>query len=331
MTTPAEGTATPAPVAALPSIEEIASQIQAAKGAPPAADPPAVTTPDPAPAPASAAAPVTTPVEAGKKPDPQAARFAALSRREKDARTREQAISQREQEIAARAESENARIAADAAKLAAAKKATRPLEAMRELGFTMEQITMDALGKYEPKAPDPMDTKLGERLTPLETQLAAAQELLKQQSQQLEAIQIERAEAAKRDVRREIVDTAKTRNCDVINAMGNDGYMMVENVMREFWNQNKKMLSYSEACDKVEAYYTDYVSSLVEKTGKLKSKFAPAPVVPAAKTAPTKPTADRPRAIDQSLSQGTGANRVDIDTLSRTDALAHLATQLRFK
>lgn len=313
----------------LPSIEEVANALQAAPAAAPAApapeipDAPAVGS-DPVVAP-DVAAPVEEPApKVEPKKDPAAARFAALSRRERE-------IRQRETEITARAEAAEKR-AKEAEELATrVRGAKRPTEAMRALGFSMEDITMDAMGGYKEKEPDPVDLKLGERLSPLEKELADTKVILTKQNQLLEEIQAERAENARRAVRSEIAATASREGHEVIQAIGDDAYTMVQNVITHFFQQNHKVLSYSEACARVEQYYTDYVSALVEKTTKIKSRFASAAATPPAKKpAAVKEQAERPSTLTQGLTQGTGATRVDLDKLSRNDAIAELAKSIKY-
>lgn len=338
----------------LPSIEQVAAQLTANKGvtAPAAPAPaPAVDAPpiDPAVVAASIAPPATPAADVSAdvaiapevttdvapevvaepapapepKKDPAAARFAALSRRERD-------IRQREQEIQARADAADKR-AKDAEDLAAkVKGAKRPVEAMRALGYTMEDITMDALGSYKPKELDPVDAKLLERMSPVELQLAEARAQLEQQKKIIDEIQLDRAEVAKRQVRADIVNTAKDKGHEIIQAIGEDAVTLVQHVISEYYKTNGTILSYETACDNVEKHYADYITSVVDRTTKFKTQIAPGKPTPPAKSPAGNQAKPAPTTLTQSLSQGTSAKTVDLDKMSKTDALQYLAKTIQY-
>lgn len=317
-----------AEVAAMPSIEQIAADMAAGKGeqAPPPDEEGVPPVDEQAPGPSDETPPPPPVVEQPKevkRPDPQAAKFAALSRREREIRQREAEADRKRQEA-------EDRFRAAEERQQKVQTAKTPVAALRALGFTTEEFTQDLLGNFKEKEPDPMDVKLQEKLTPLEEQLKKYQETIQKQQETLEAIQSERAEAARRDVRRQIVDTAEKQGCEYISAIGEEAYALVGDVITEYWNQNKKLLNFEEACGRVEAYYLSQFDRLAS-TAKGKSRFAP-PAQPAPPTpAPSKEkrSDERPNTLTQAHSAATRATK-KIDDLPKHEALAELAKQIRF-
>ncbi len=257
------------------------------------------------------------------KKDPAAGKFAALARREREARQREEAAQRRMAEIEERAKA----IDEKELRISAAK---RPTEILKAHGISYADVTQDVLGDYNAPEPDPMDVKLSERLTPLAEENKALKADLAKMQEQLASIQSDRVEVAKREVAQAIQQSARDGGCELIEAVGDEAYTLVQEVIRNFWHQHKKVLSYREACDKVEEYYVNAVSKLVE-TPKMKSRYAPPTPTAPSKSSPKKEVAERPNTLTQSLTQGKSATRPDIDKLPKHEALAVLATQLRFK
>lgn len=300
----------------------------AAADATPAAD--AAATPPPADAPAEKATEAAATVAAADpapaaaatpKPDPTAARFAALARREKEARDRMGQAEARVREAEAR---ESA--AKEAATSAAAKKFENPIELLKTHGFSLEDANLAAFGKFAPKPVDPMDTKINERLTPVEAQLKEARDTVALLKQTLDQYQTERVEIAKREVRRDILETAKKENCELIQAVGEDAVTLVQNVMAHFFNNNKQTLTYSEACGKVEEYYTDAISRLAA-TQKIRAKLAPAATASATAT----PTKESAKTLTQAHTPPGSKVTPDVDKMSKNEAIDYLAKKLTYR
>jgi hypothetical protein len=330
----------------LPSIEEVAAKFQgggapAAPAAAPAVDPgaapvtaePAV---DAAPAAAATAEPAVdpaTPAEAApaeapkeEKRDPSAARFAALARRDRE-------IRQRESEVQNRLKDAETRAAALAEKEALlAKKPASPIELLKQHGYSLEDANLAAFGQTKEKEKDPLDLKLEERITPIQSQLEKANETIEKLTQTLEALQSERTEIAKREVRRDIMSTVDRENLEMIKAVGEEAVVMVENVIANYFKQHQRVLSYSEACGIVEQYYFDAVSKLAE-TPKVKSRFAPpttpSPAPSKPKTTTTEKAKERPTTLTQAHSAAPRATS-NVDSMSRNDAIEYLAKKLQY-
>lgn len=259
------------------------------------------------------------------KKDFLAPKFAALSRREKEARSREEAAQRREREIEERAR-------ALEEKERAVQQARRPMEILKAHGLSYADVTADALGSYEEKEPDPFDVKLTEKLSPIEKQNQSLEETVKQLQDQLAQIQTERAQQWKQQITNEIKGVAQESGHELILAVGDEAVTLVQMVIQNYYEQHKKVLSYKEACDKVEEYYFNAVSRLAE-TPKMKTRLVPPSPVPAKanKPSPSPTQQERPKTLTQSLTQGQRATSVDLDKMPRHEALAHLATQLRYK
>lgn len=315
----------------LPTIEEVSAQIQ--KGAPRETASPEINvnaaTPSNKEEVASNAAPKEEAAPAEKK-DFLAPKFAALARREKEARARA--------ENAERLAQENARMRADIEarakqieeREAAIKAAKRPADVLKAHGLSYADVTQDMLGSYEPPEADPVDTKLSEKLTPIEAENKALKEQLAAIQSTLAEIQTERAQTYQQRVQQDIHRTATEGGHDLIIRVGDEAYTLVQLVQQDFQQKHGRPLSLKEACDKVEAYYEKAVLGLAESP-KIKSRLAPTSAVPVKPNPPKKEAAERPTTLTNALSQGSRASRPDIDKLPKHEALAYLATQLRYK
>lgn len=269
---------------------------------------------------------VEAPKAAVKEPpkDISSSRFAALARKEKDIRAREAQMETRLKEA-------EARLSAVSEKETALKNVTQnPLEALRKLGISYADITQAALGQYKAPEEDPVDAKLNplkSRFDKYESNsegLAREVEALKNQLAQKE--QQTQYDTIMRDIRTASSDPEKY---ELIGAMGNEAIDLVRDTVFEYYNLHKKMLDYSEACDIVEKYYEDEFIGRLANTNKLKQRVQPAPKP----TAETKLSAkEKPResaTLTNKLSSAPEAN-VDIDKLSKKEALEYLARKLKF-
>lgn len=313
----------------LPSIDEIAAQVT--KGPAGEATAPEINVNE-AKSTDGVEATLTAPEKEAPKKDPMAAKFAALARREKEARARA--------EEADRLASDNARMKQEIELRAkqiedrenAIKAAKKPFEVLKAHGLTYEDVTAEALGEYKAPAQDPMDLKLSEKLSPIEAENRQLKDTLTQMQQTLADIQSERVQMHQQRYISEINQISSEAGHDLILKIGQEAYTLVQLVQQDYQQKHGKNLSLHDACAKVEEYYDRTVSGLLE-TPKLKSRFAPpsSPPAPSKQSIPKKEVSERPNTLTQGLTQGSRAKSVDVDKLPRHEALAYLATQLRFK
>lgn len=261
------------------------------------------------------------------KPEPKkdvaAARFAALARREREARqlreeadNRVKAAEERERKLAEQDERRRA--------------IKNPLDLLKEHGYSYADATQAVLGGYKPAEPDPVSTKLDEKLNPVAEQVKQLKQAQDEITQALQEIQKHRVEIAQREVRQAIEQTAKEGSYEFIANVGDEAYTLVQDVISEFYKKHKRILNYNEACDRVEKYYEDRFETLA-KASKVQSRLVPATQI----QAPAKPNpasvkpAKESKTLTQSLSTSARA-KTDIDKLSKADALAQLAATLRY-
>jgi uncharacterized protein (DUF3084 family) len=262
----------------------------------------------------------SAPKEVPKK-DPQSSRFAALARREKAFREEQQKIAQKQAEIAAREKAIQDR----EARLQAAKK--RPLDLLKEHGFQYNDALQDFMGGYKPAEEDPVDQKLRplkEKWDQFEPNLEA----LKQEIQGLKTeLTVKQQQESYNQAMAEIRSVASdVEKYELINAMGDDAIDLIRDTVVEFFNQHQKMLDYDEAAQIVEKYYEEEYLGRLAKTKKLQSRF------PKAETSKPAATKDA-RAVKPTLTQDlqTSAKAtVNIDDMSKQDAIAYLAKKLQF-
>lgn len=264
------------------------------------------------------------PVEEEKKPekkDPMSAKFAAIARREKEIRAREREIENRAKE----AEDRIAAIKQKEDRFQTLKKS--PLKVLKEeFGLSMADIVQDSLGNYKEEEKDPTT----QRFETLEQKLSKLDELEKTIEARFGELRAREQAAAMEQVMDNIRETANSGGYEYIQAVGDEAYGLVRDVMKEYQIQHKKLLDYSEACDIVEKHYEE---SLVEKllsTQKAKSRYKPAEK--SESSAPSKPAkkeVKEPTTLTNQLNASNQAT-IDIDKMSRTEAIAHLSKQLKF-
>lgn len=268
----------------------------------------------------------TTPAPAPKK-DPASARFGALARKEKELRSQMSEFERRMKEF-------EAKEAAIREREARFQQAKRPVDKLKELGYTYADITQDLLGNYEEPTPDPVDEKLKphqERWAKVESEsekLAREVETLKQQ------LTLKDQQETYKQVVTEIKSVlADEEKYELTNAMGDEGMQLVQEVILEYFRQNEEILDYAEACDIVEKYYEDEIMNRVASTKKLKSRFsAPAPQTtkPAPKPTATQKEVRETNTLTQAHTTGAQAN-INLDEMSKEDAIAYLSKKLQFK
>ncbi len=320
--------------APLPSIQDVASKILSSSQAKDPAIGTGGTTSDPSitaaqvvaaaePAPAEVkATPEVAPEKVEKKEpvkDPASSRFGALARKEKE-------IRQRQADADARLKAADDREKAIKAREEGIQRANKnPLQILKEYGFSYQDATQAVLGGFEEAPEDPMDAKL----KPYKEQFDKFSSNTEKLQAELDALRNELTTNKQREsmaqVTNEINTTLKDEKFELTKAMGEDGVDFVREIMIEYYNANKSLLDYAEACQLAEDYYEkEYLGRLLE-TKKLKSRL-PQQAVQAtpAKKPEAKPT------LTNGLATGGGAT-VDVDTMSREDAIAYLSKKLQFK
>lgn len=277
---------------------------------------------------AAAAAPETKPAPAPKvepKKDPASSRFAALTRKEKEIRQQSQEVEQRRKEFEAREQALKER----ESRWEAAKR--RPTQALKELGFTYADVTADLLGNYKEPEVDPVDAKLkplSEKWDKFEPQVEAlTQEINKLKSELSAKEQRQSYQQAMDEIRSVVANNPESY--ELVSTIGDEAYDLVKDVIIEYWNENKKMLDYAEAAAIVEKYYENEYLDKFSATKKLKSRF-PVPAAEPSKPSKSPKEAKEPSTLTNNLTSGSQA-KVDLDKMSKQEAIAYLAKKLQFK
>jgi len=257
------------------------------------------------------------PLPPEKPVDKTAARFAAIARREKEVRAAELAYKQaqvaREQEIARKEQ-------ALAEREERLKSAKDPLSVLKAHGFSYDDATQHAIGAWKTPEVDPLDVKLNERLNPVQERLSEVDQL-RQRIAQLEEDRVNRADAEWTNT---INDTLKSGECEFTLSMGQEGIDTVKEVQRQHYQKFKNYLSYSDACARVEQYYSEWADKLAN-TQKYKTKVAP-PQNGATKQVPKIEAKSAPT-LTQAHSSASRA-KPDLDKMSSRDAIAYLASNV---
>jgi len=218
------------------------------------------------------AEPAAPQTEAPKQDDKFASRFAALSRKEKEIRLREQ-------------KAEQERKAWEAEKKALQEKLSpyenldevvkaNPLKFLSEKGITYEELTKQVLNDQNPTA-ERMIQNLEEKLSrKYEAQLAELQKKIEEKEAQEAEQQLEQQKQA---YRAEINDYVTKNDKYELIALNNAQETVFE-VILQHYEQTKaegepRVMEISEAADAVEAYLEEQASALLEKSKKLKSKL----------------------------------------------------------
>ena len=258
-----------------------------------------------------------------EKRDAQAARFAALARKEKEARQlREQVEADRKA-----LEAEKAKLAETQAAQTSAK---RPLDILKAHGLTYQDAMNDALGGYTPPEPDPFDTKLGEKLSPVEKQLKELADQNKALQESLNQINSERQQRAMQEIRFNIKQTATDKGYEYINEVGDEAYTLVSDVIGDYWHKNKRVLTYDEACGIVDSYY-DKLANKVLGTKKVQAKLAGSASAPKPATT-VKDAKGKPTTLTQGHSTTSVAKpNAGVDHLPKHEALEALKSLIVFE
>lgn len=260
---------------------------------------------------------------ATEKRDAQAARFAALARKEKEARQLREQVEAEKKAL----EAERAKLAEEKA---AKESAKRPLDILKAHGLTYQDAMNDALGGYTPPEPDPIETKLGEKLSPVEKQLKELADQNKALQDAMNQINAERQQRAMQEIRFNIKQTAADKGYEYINEVGDEAYTLVSDVIGDYWHKHKRVLTYDEACGIVDSYY-DKLANKVLGTKKVQAKLAGS--ASASKPAsPVKDAKGKPTTLTQGLSTTSVAKpNSGVDHLPKHEALEALKSMIVFE
>lgn len=295
----------------LPSINEVASKFMSAE----------VTSPVEAPEtpPTEAPKPVESAVVEPVKKDSIAAKFASLARREREARKQREEVENKAKDLETRekaAQERESRL----------KTVKRPLEALKELGFSYAQATEDALGGYKEPEIDPVEQKLNERLGPYDERLKKVEEAEARVKDQLAQIEQQKIQHAIREVNDQIKHTVTNGDYELIAAHGEEAIDIVREMMTQYYQTNKKVLTYQEACDRLEKYYVSYADKLAA-TNKIKSKYG---AVAPSKQQSVKTEVKEPSPTLTNAHSSAPKATPTPENMSDDDLLDHLAKKIRY-
>lgn len=254
-----------------------------------------------------------------KREDPMSRRFAVLSRREREIQQRQREIETREAEIQRRL----AEVQAPKAEV----KPTSALQALKQLGFSYQDATLEVLGQKEEAPVDPMQQRLDE----LSERLKKVDELEKAQNAKWEKLEKDRAQTLEVQIRNSITATASSDEdkYELINTVGNEAFDLVYDVMERYYQEQQALLTYEEACDIVEQYYEDRAKSLsnTRKIGQRLATVSNTKPVVASKQASVPAKASGPKTLTQRHST-TAAVEPNPDSLNRDEFIKHFGKKI---
>jgi hypothetical protein len=214
--------------------------------------------------------------EAGKLLDPAASKFAALSRKERE-------IRQREQKFKSESAAMEQRIKALEAREQEFEQAWKqnPLEAMKKRGIDYKELTEKYVLHEEPTA----EQKQMEYIKSLEAKFDALESQLKQKEEstkkQQEELQAKSAEQAKTNYINHLTEFVNKNNDKYEMIAKNDAVNLIYEVMETHYENTKdpetgegKLLTEEQAADEVENYLFSEAKKLIE-SNKIKNLFAP--------------------------------------------------------
>lgn len=199
------------------------------------------------------------------KQDPQmASKFAALAKKERQARALQEQAKAREAELARR----EAAIA-EREKLWDSEFKQSPLEALKKRGYSYEDLTKAALndGKFDPA------TEVKEVRSEIER--------LRQEQAEKEKKAQEAAQKAQSEAEAQAVEAFKSQISQHIDANAEkyeltkfyDSADLVFQTVEEHFERTKKVLSIDEACGLVEQYIESELDRAAQQSKKFKSKY----------------------------------------------------------
>lgn len=235
----------------------------------------------------------TVPIEVAKPAiDP---RQADLDRRFNALVAKEKAIAQRSQQSAAKAKQQEQRIAELEAKLQGyqpaeqvktsyqndlkARALQNPLDVMKDLGLSYEQLTQYVLNDNKP-TPELVESRLQREIQAIRDEqsksLQTQQEALRQQQDQYKQQQVEQYNQAIAQVKSEINDFVGARPEDYALISKNEASETVFEVMNQHYEGTGRIMKIEEACKLVEDYLEEQALDLF-KIAKLQAKLSAKP------------------------------------------------------
>lgn len=264
-------------------------------------------------APQQEAAPVEAPAPVEEKPaPPKADRFAMLARKEQDLYRKQQAVKQQQQMLAQQAEQIRA--------FEQAKKQAmlNPLDALKQLGLTYEQITEYVLNDNKP-TPNAEVQSVRQELEEFKRQAREEQERILEQQREMQTREQQQIIEQFRSEVNEYVEQ-HAENYELTNLYG--GAHLVSEVIEEHFRQTQKLLTIPEAAKLVEEHYEDLArKSLATKKFAATQQKAASPQETAAAAAPRMgPTLSND--LTASVAAAPKSQRTDADRIAA--ALARL-------
>lgn len=265
-------------------------------------------------------APVVEPAPAAPK-DPLSVKFGALARKEREIRAKESEFTQKMRDFEARQKDFETRQAAQPAKGTP----KSPLDLLQEHGFKYADATEQVIRGWKAPEVDPLE----ERLKPLNERLSSVDSLAQEIKSLKDQLAAKEQATAYNQAMDEINEAVNSGQYEFVQALGDQAVDLVRDTIVEYYKVNQKMLDYSEACDIVERWYDENVVAPLLNTAKVKSRLAPQPLKPTP-TQSTPPKEAKARTtLTNSLNSG-GQATVDLDSMSKDDAIAHLAKKIKF-
>lgn len=250
--------------------------------------------------------------------DEFASKFAALSRREKSLRDRENQIEQKIKEFEAKMESFQQPEVEEKPEVEELPLEYRlrknPLKTLEEQGISYEDLTQMVLN----------DGKLS-----TEHQLRLMrEEIEKDYKSKYDELQNKLLEKERKEEEQSYQQTINNFKTEIKSAIDQseefefiqrqDAYELVYDVIEDFYNENGSILDTQEAARQVETYLEEEAKALFEKSNKIKSWIQP------------KETQATPRQPSPTLSNSTSATSTPVRAdrlLSREESLAKLAAE----
>lgn len=261
------------------------------------------------------------PEENAQQKDEFSSKFAALSRREKEIRAREKQMEDKIAEFEARmAQFEQPEEQPVEEPKVNIERLIRenPLEALKEAGYTYEDLTQMVLNDGEMSTNHQMrlikeqiESDYKTKFEELENRLA------EKEKQEEEAKYNDTINSFKSDIQNFIDDSEEF---ELIQA--NEAYDLVYDVIEQYYEENQRILETKQAAEEVEQYLEEELKKVLEKSKKLGSWK------PEANQQVAQPSRQAPTLSNSLSAKGEPAQADRL--LSREESIAQLAKQLKW-
>lgn len=292
-----------------------------------------------APAPEASATPTsetaateTPPVTSTPEPkkDPESAKFAALARKEKANREAEQRVKQAEQQLQQRQAEVDAR-AKELEERLQKSKSGNPIERIKAIGVSPEEVNQALLGGWKEPEVDPVDAKL----TPLQQKIEKVLKENEELRKKVEGVDNDVRQREQHQNYLKFVDAVKKTveadpdKFEYVSLHGQEAIDLVQEVMvKHYQDNNNALLGYDEACELVEEWYEQKAETLL-KSRKLQGKVQPPSQQTPQSTSPAK-AKDEPATLTAAMSSAS-QDTVDITKMSDREAQAYIARLMTMK